>query len=153
MCRGSSGSLGSLSFLLPVSGRRLLALVRRRGRISPRWRRSRLNRSAGLCSRRPPGRPRRSQGIWRCSPSITDGHELAFQMRGPPSRGVWLADGSRGSREPWVIRRRQIPNGAAGRCWRSMWRHRSGISPSRCRVGAKRWIGDVTPRLSSSGCS
>ena len=153
MCPGSSRSLGSLSFLLPIPGRRLLALVRRRDRISPRWGRRWLNRLAGLCSRRPPGRPRRSQGIWRCSPSITDGHELAFQMRGPPSRGAWLADGSGGSREPWVIRRRRIPNGAACRGWRSMQRCRSGASPSRCRVGAKCWIGDVTPRLSSSGCS
>ena len=75
----------------------------------------RLNPSAVLCSRRPPGRLRKSQGIWRCSHSIPDGHELAFQMRSPPSRGAWLANGRRGSREPWEIHRRQIPNGAACR--------------------------------------
>ena len=152
-CPGSPGSLGSLSLRLRVRGRRLLTLVSHWGWISLRWRRRQLSPSAVLCSRRPPGRLRKSQGIWRCSQSIPDGHELAFQMRSPPSRGAWLANGRRGSREPWEIRRRQIPNGAACRGWRSIWKRWSGASPSRCRVGTECWIGNVTPQRSSSGCS
>ena len=150
---GSSGSPGSLPLRPRIWGRCLLTLVSCRNWISPRRRRRQLSPSTVLCGRGRPGRLRKSQRFWRHSQSIPYGHELAFQKRSSPSRGAGLANSRRCPGESWVIRRWQIPNGAACHGWRSIWKRRSSASPSRRRVGAEGWICNFAPRQSRSGCS